>query len=297
MLVHHMNNNDQNNSLRMQIEKAVIAFVLAYGLHYFAYFLRSRYYTWLGNTPLDEGVAHVLLYLGHLYFFVTMTLYALAVRKERKYVFALFKGKLSNNLKYGLFGALLGFAMMGICVLAASFNGNITITPSADFNVIFFIFAIFAVFIQASAEEIESRSLIYQKLSDQGVSVKLAIFVSSFFFAYLHTAKPGFGIIPLLTLFFFGVQFALACYYFKNIWFACGAHMMWNFSQDFIFGLPNSGTPATVSLFGSVANSSGFFYDQTFGIEGSLMAVLVCLIGTLVIVLIGKKIRKDPDQS
>ena len=292
-----MNNNDQNTSLSKQIENAVTAFFLTYGLHYFGYFLRSRYYTWLDNTPLDEGAAHILLYLGHLYFAVTMALYALAVKKDRKYIFALFKGKLSNNLKYGLFGILSGFAMMGVCVLAASLNGNITITPSADFKVIFFIFAIFAVFIQASTEEIESRSFIFQKLSDQGVSARLAVLVSSFFFAYLHMAKPGFGIIPLLTIFFFAVQYALACYYFKNIWFVCTSHMMWNFSQDFIFGLPNSGTPASVSIFGSVVNSSGFFYDQTFGIEGSLMSVLVCIISTLLIVLIGKKIRKDPDQS
>ena len=40
------------------IETVVTVFVLGYGLHYFAYFLRARYFTWLGARTMDEGISH-----------------------------------------------------------------------------------------------------------------------------------------------------------------------------------------------------------------------------------------------
>ena len=51
------------------IEKIVVVLVLGYGLHYLGYSIRTRYYDLLGSMALDEGLAHALLYLGHLIFF------------------------------------------------------------------------------------------------------------------------------------------------------------------------------------------------------------------------------------
>ena len=288
-----MKKTDQNTTMSRQIEKAVIAFMLTYGLHYFAYFLRARYYTLLEKVN-DPGLAHVLLYMGHLVILTVFLLYALAVRSDRRYILSFAKGKLSDNLKYGLFGGLFGFTLMGICIFAAFINGNISLSASQSLNPILFVFAFFAVLIQASTEEIEARGFLFGKMIDEGVSVKAAVLISSFFFAYLHAAKPGFGVLPLLTLFVVGIEYALSVHYFKTVWFCCGAHLMWNFTQDFIFGLPNSGTPSSISIFSAVANGSGFFYDQTFGIEGSAMSVIINILACILIILIGKKFRKDP---
>lgn len=70
------------------------------------------------------------------------------------------------------------------------------------------------------------------------------------------------------------------------------SHTAWNYTQDFLFGLPKSGHPATVSVFMSEAHGSRFFYDQNFGIEGSWMAILMNLLAYLVIWLIGRHIQK-----
>lgn len=68
--------------------------------------------------------------------------------------------------------------------------------------------------------------------------------------------------------------------------------MMWNFTQDFVFGLPDSGKPAAVSLFNTTVNGSSFFYDKTFRIEGSYMAILVNVLACIVVIVIGRSVRR-----
>lgn len=273
-------------------EKIVTVFVLAYGLHYFGYFIRTRYFDWLEGAGLSEGMSHCMGYLGHVVFLIVLLLYALAIRGDRRYILAFTKGKVSRNLKFAILGALTGFVMMGICVLCASMNGNIEIHSGSGTNMGIFIFAAICVLIQASVEEIESRAFVFGKMYSEGVPMIAALIVSSVYFSYLHVTKPGFNIICFISIFVVGVLYVLCYYYFKTIWFTCTAHMAWNFTQDFIFGLPDSGTPAAVSIMDSTVSGSGFFYDKTFGIEGSWMAIIVNIVACVAVVLIGRRMNR-----
>ena len=288
--------NQQKDSLHQIIEKAVTVFLIGYGIHYLAYFLRARYYAFLEKSVADAGLCHVLMYLGHLYFLTAMFLYAWAVKKDRKYIFCFTKGKAKSNIMWGLIGGLVGFLQMGICVLAAVLNGDLEIERTASVNYPIFIFAIFAVLIQASTEEIESRGFVFGKMFNEGVPFIAATVISSFYFSYLHAANPGFGWLALISLFTSAVFYVLCYYYTGSIWFTCLAHMMWNFTEDFILGLPNSGRPAAISLFNTVAKGSSFFYDQTFGIEGSLMTILMNVVSCVLIVLIGRYLCNKKKQ-
>ena len=284
--------NRQKSHFRSSAETAVIVFVLGYGLHYIGYFLRQRYFGLLEGLAVDEGIAHILMYLGHVIFLAILLLYALAVSKDRKYILSFTRGRPGHHFKYALAGMVTGFVLMGICVFAAASNGNLEIRPAAVVRIPVFVFAFLAVLIQSTVEEIESRAFVFGKMNDEGVPLVPATVISAFFFSYLHAANPGFGWLPLTSIFVVGVLYALCYYYFGTIWFCCTAHMMWNFTQDFIFGLPDSGKPAVVSLFNTTVNGSGFFYDETFGIEGSYMAILVNVLACIVVIVIGRSIRK-----
>lgn len=284
---------DSRTPIRVQIEKIVIIFLLGYGMHYFGYFIRVRYYDWLDTLPLSEGMSHCLGYLGHTVFLIIMLLYALAVKGDRKYVLSFCHGKAGRNLKYALIGAVVGFVEMGICILAARANGNLVISAApSSFGITIFIFAAFCVLVQAMTEEIESRAFVFGKMNGEGVPMFPALIISSLFFAYLHAANPGFGFLPLVSIFTVGIQYVLCYYYFRSIWFSAMAHMTWNYTQDFLFGLPDSGKPAAVSIFTTEVQGSGFFYDQTFGIEGSWMAVLMNVLACIVIWLVGRNLKK-----
>ena len=280
---------------RAVIGKMVSVFIIAYGLHYFGYFLRRRYFDWLGSLTLDDGISHALMYMGHLVFLIVFILYALAVKEERKYFLAVKDRKMPSNLICLAAGALFGFCAMGICIFAASSHGDIVISPAPQRNIPMFLLAFLAVFVQASVEELESRAFVFGKMKNEGVPLAWAVAVSAFFFSYLHAANPGFGIVPFISIFIVGVQYALAYHYIGNIWFTCASHLMWNFTQDFVFGLPDSGKSAAASIYNSQINGSSFFYDASFGIEGSFMAITVNLLLCAAIVLIG--IRKTGSKS
>ena len=286
------NKNLCGSDIRISIAKAVTVFVLAYGLHYFAYFLRARYFNWLNGLGLDEGIVHALMYLGHTIFLIVMLLYALVIIDDRKYILSFTKGDRRRNLRFALAGAMTGFVMMAVCVFSAAINGDLSIRLSTGTHFPVFLLAIFTVLVQASVEEIESRGFVFGKMYGEGVPLCAAIAVSSIYFSYLHAANPGFGLLPLLSIFVVGVLYALSYYFFGTLWFTCTAHMMWNFTQDFIFGLPDSGKPAAVSIFNSVISGSGFFYDEKFGIEGSWMAILVNLAACVIVVAVGLRMRR-----
>ncbi len=288
---------NRSRSTVQWIESAVGTFVLVYGLHYLGYFLRARYFTWLDGLALEGALGHALQYLGHMIFLVIMVLYVLAVKKDRRYLTVLFRDKPGRSLKFALLGAVTGLVMMSICILAATLNGNLTIQPGAGISFPLLLLSIAAVIIQASVEELESRSLVFGRMRDQGVPLVAALVISSFFFTYLHAANPGFGLLPLLSIFAVGILYALCYHYFGNLWFVCMAHMMWNFTQDFIFGLPDSGKPAALSFFNTVTKGSGFFYDEVFGIEGSWMTILVNAVACVIVVLIGRRRRRRQPQA
>ena len=281
-----------SSSKRSVVETIVIVFLLGYGMHYLGYFLRIRYFNWLDSLSISEGLQHCCMYLGHTIFLLILLLYAWAVKGDRKYILSFAHGKAGRNLKFAIFGALAGFSEMGICILAASINGNLTIKSSASVSVPIFIFAALCVFVQAATEEVESRAFVFGKMHGDGVPLVTAAIVSSFFFSYLHAANPGFGLLPLLSIFVVGIQYVLCYHYFRTIWFNFMAHMVWNYTQDFLFGLPDSGKPAAVSVFSTQVQGSGFFYDKSFGIEGSWMAILVNILVCIIVFAVGKQMQK-----
>ena len=282
-----------NCKFESAIKTIFIVFFLTYGLHYFGYFVRLRYYNFLETLHLSEGVSHVFGYLGHLIFLIVYILYALAVKSDRKYFLSVFKESAGKNIKKAFLGFLIGFCLMGICIFAASAHGDITVGSASDTNYVLFIFAFIAVFLQASIEEVETRGFVFAKLMDEGVPLKWSVVASSFFFAYIHATNPGFGFLPLLSIFIVGLQYVLIYYYFGNLWITFAAHAMWNFTQDFIFGLPDSGKPAAVSIFNTTVSGSSFFYDKDFGIEGSLMAILVNTAACVLVFVIGNYLKRQ----
>ena len=75
------------------------------------------------------------------------------------------------------------------------------------------------------------------------------------------------------------------------------AHTAWNYTQNIIFGLPNSGIVSSYSVFKLDAASArdGLFYSTSFGVEGSIGANVI--IGAVIlIVLIAALVRKRGEK-
>ena len=92
-----------------------------------------------------------------------------------------------------------------------------------------------------------------------------------------------------------GIFFALTVYYFDNIYIAFGIHSMWNFTQNFIFGLPNSGMASEVSflqLDGEQKNNI-FAYNTTYGVEETIFVVILACVMSAVVIIIGCKMKNE----
>ena len=122
----------------------------------------------------------------------------------------------------------------------------------------------------------------------------VAILVNGCFFGTLHIFNDGAGFLPIFDIVICGLGFSLAKWYTGSIWVPMGIHTAWNFTQNYLFGLPNSGLVSEASVFGlDAANArTSLIYDATFGIEGGVPAVFAdAILGIVCLLLAAKKGR------
>ncbi len=195
-----------------------------------------------------------------------------------------------NNVLKFLFGILVGFVLNGVCILVAWLHKDIVI-HFESFRPVSFVFIFAMVLIQSSAEELVCRGFLYQRLLKSFKNPAVAIFGNSFIFASLHLGNDGITVLSFIDICLSGILFSLMVYYMDSLWCAFAGHTAWNFTQAIIFGLPNSGIPAVYSVFGIDMDNSrnSFAYNVVFGIEGTVLSVIVLAIACTALYLWGRK--------
>ena len=182
-------------------------------------------------------------------------------------------------------GAAIATLMMGFVVLV-----GYTLLDSATWDVnsdalkatAAVLFGLVGFLIQGPAEEVLFRGYILENVRDQW-GVRWAVGVSAVAFSLFHAANPGFGPLPFINLALFGVGTALYKLYVDDdqLWGVFGIHTVWNWLQQVVFGLPNSGNASVPdnTLFSITPNTSmpDVFWGGGFGPEGTVAASLVLL--------------------
>ena len=207
---------------------------------------------------------------------------------------ALTKG--GNTVFGALIGFLLGFGTNGVCILISVLKGDIKLSYNG-FNLGLPILFFVVILIQCGAEEIIDRLYLYQKLRRRYRLPIVAIIGSTVAFVLNHLFAPGFTILPAVLIALYGILMALFVYYYDCLWAAIMFHTAWNYTQNIIFGLPNSGEVSYFSIFTMDVESArnGFFYDTSFGVEGSIGGILTCaaVIAIILIINRGKSEKRD----
>jgi membrane protease YdiL (CAAX protease family) len=150
--------------------------------------------------------------------------------------------------------------------------------------------------VQGPAEEVLFRGYVFENLREEW-GLRWAVGLSALGFALWHALNPAFSPLALLNLFLFGV--ATALYKVRidrgQLWGVFAIHTAWNWLQQVVFGLPNSGIASTAdnALFTVTPNTSlpGPIWGGGFGPEGTLAASLVLA------ALIGVALRRSPVPS
>lgn len=247
-----------------------------------------------GVFSTDAGITSQL-YLGFLgIWIVTLLVFAL-IPRNRPMLKALGTKTKGNTPKMFAVGLGIGLGMNLLCALIAMINGDIALTFHA-FRPVSFLLVFIAVLIQSAAEELICRVFIYQHLVHRYGKPLMAAVVNAAFFAMIHLSNPGVTGMAIANIFIYGLLFSAMVVYMDSPWAAMAAHASWNFCQNILLGLPNSGMVLPYSVFklGAAAASDSFAYSVSFGLEGTVTACVLFMAVTGVIVWWGTRNKVVP---
>ena len=240
----------------------------------------------------SAGLAFVLEYYTPLLvsciFFV---LFCLIVKKNRFLIESFRPTHEGRSMKMLGIGLLLGFLTNFFCILCALIHGDIKLYLDFSASQIpLMAFALISVFFQSTSEELWCRCFLYDRINVH-YPLWVAIVVNGALFGMMHLANPGISALALADLIICGVSYSMLRWYSGSIWTCFGIHTMWNFTQNFLFGLPNSGLVSEASVFhlDAAAGISNWIYSYEFGVEGGAPAVFIDLLLVVVILILAKR--------
>ena len=240
----------------------------------------------------SAGLSFVLEYytplLASCIFFVLL---CLIVKKNRFMLQVIKPSREGKSMKMLGMGLLLGFLTNFFCVLCALIHGDIKLY--LDFSVSqipLMIFALISVFFQSASEELWCRCYLYERINVH-YPLWVAIVVNGTLFGLMHLSNPGITVLAMADLIICGLSYSLLRWYSGSIWTAFGIHTMWNFTQNFLFGLPNSGLVSEASVFhlDAATGISNCIYSYEFGVEGGVPAVFIDLLIIAVIIYLARR--------
>ena len=240
-----------------------------------------------GNAEFLEILKDNFAFLGY---WIIAFIYLLLVKSDKPILRAFGREPRGNTVKMALWGLLIGLCLNALCVGIAVFHGDIQLSFSS-FPVLKLLLVFLSVFAQSGGEELLCRGVLYQRLRKGYRNPWVAILINPIVFVLMHILLPGITVWAVLSIYLVGVTFGLMVYYLDSLWMAMAAHAAWNFTQNFIFGLPNSGTVYDLSIFklNSATARTSLCYNVEFGVEASATAVLAFVFVSAILFCLGKK--------
>src|SRR5690606_38169967 len=114
-----------------------------------------------------------------------------------------------------------------------------------------------------------------------------SVLITSILFGSMHFLNPSFGWLGLVNITLAGVLIGLTYFIRKTIWLPLGIHFGWNFVQGTVLGFHVSGLEAD-AVFRHELSDNALLSGGAFGLEGSLVTTLVCLIVIGLVYFYGK---------
>lgn len=188
-------------------------------------------------------------------------------------------------LKHGargyLAGCLTGAGLLAACVGFILLTGSIRInglTADPDLLTIALNGGVFV--FQSAREEILCRGLAFCFLKDKLGNRAAFVFGTAAFMIPHLSALEGAGTavtaVCILNMVLISAVFTLIMLVTDSLWAACGAHFLWNFFLNNIFGLTLSGTETDMnSIIRAESVGSSVLNGGSFGIEASIVTAAV----------------------
>ena len=193
------------------------------------------------------------------------------------------KGNTAKGLALGL---LVGFGTNAVCILVAWLAGNVDFSLGR-FQPLYLLASFVMVAIQSGAEELLTRGYIFGALSRR-YSVWVALACNALLFGALHLLNTGVTVLSIVNIVVYGALLSLVMIYHGSLWFCIAMHTAWNFTQNFLFGLPNSGLVSQQSFLHLEAARDSVLYNALFGVEGGVVCTVVIGLCCVAAIFLGR---------
>lgn len=224
---------------------------------------------------IEAGVSFALL----LWAFILYTKYI----EKRKPQEILVKGWL-GEIGIGFLVSLILVCIV-VCVL---FFSKYFIVSSIISNKRFVLDLFVKFFMGAFIEELIFRLIIY-KLTEELLGTWIALLIQVLLFGFAHGLNNNATLFTTFSVVIVGGLVYCAAYiYTRSLWLPLGFHFGWNFSQSGIFSMPNSGTPYEGLLLTNISGPE-WLTGGNWGIEGSYIAIFLCLVIGIAIMFLAKR--------
>jgi len=237
----------------------------------------------------DVGIANILAFV--LITPIAYFSYALYVRLIEKR--ELTELSLSNAFREFGLGFLIGFGLFASVILILWLLGLYTVN-GFEFILLSLLGALFGAFVSALAQELVFRAVIY-RITEEWLGTWWAVSISAILFGLIHLSSAGATIFSTLAVALqAGVILAAVYTLTHRIWMALGLHMAWDFANDGVFGVGIAGQSgeSLKGLFQASLQGPELLNGGKFGIEGSLIALVIVLLAGIAILRISMQNRQ-----
>ena len=187
--------------------------------------------------------------------------------------------------EFGL-GLILGAGLFSITIGVLWGAGFYHVTGTAGWFVL--VESLGMAILSGFLEELIARGIIFRIIEDS-LGTWIALALSALLFGSLHLGNPHATLTSAAAIALEAGLLLGACYIVtRRLWLAIGVHLAWNFTQGGIFGVAVSGTTPHGILLSNLTGPE-ILSGGAFGAEASVVAVLVCVTGFLVIIVKARK--------
>jgi hypothetical protein len=123
-------------------------------------------------------------------------------------------------------------------------------------------------------EEFLFRGYALQNLID-GLGLPAAAVISCLLFAATHMSNSGENAAGILDVLLAGILLLVLIVRTRSLWLAVGLHAAWDWSQNFLFGVADSGTFIPGGLLKTSAHGATWLSGGAAGPEGSVVALVI----------------------
>ena len=184
-----------------------------------------------------------------------------------------------------LSGTVIGFVSLTLLLLAlrathhllfgSGYMTGSQLLAAAFLNVLGFV-------IVALFEENAFRGYLLHTLAE-GLGFWPAAVLMSLLFAAMHVQNPGESKVGIVAVFAFGMMLAFSLWRTGSLLWAIGFHFMWDYSESFLYGVPDSGLVQPEHLLSTRLSGPAWITGGSVGPEGSWFIFAVLGIITLLI--------------